>query len=285
MGKEKHPRAELIKRNPDIEFGTYFSMMTVPPWMKNAVCSTCGGEGILWDEGSTSLAVNDTIALSFSGIKAVGRGCPDCGGPGELSTMRYPGKLWTFLSKNLAVTTTGDTASVWKNFPMYDVFNPAVRQGAANLLADYCEAEGITRVFLDYCSVPLVHYDLGFGGVSGELDLDRDGIAHRVDTDERDQLRDVWFAYIAVLRATLPQGTSLVANGRLAIRDSAFAAAVDGIYLEDFPRYFWPSRSEAVADLPRLIATGAEIYLDNPLQLEWISALADSLSIVNSIRE
>lgn len=244
--REDHQR-ELIARNPDILFGTYFSLHTCPYWMSR------GREGT------------------------------------------YVKKLWDFQSKHLVYTELGDTASIWKNQPIYNVLDPDVRQGSVDILAEYCRDHGVNTVFLDYATKKLIRYDQKPDGVYGELDFDQDGIIHRYDRDEQDALELAYFDYIKRMRDTLPPRTKLVVNGNLAIFNPEFGrlfAEDGGIFLEDFPYYFWarstdpdsvkwanalnPEYPNNVHDL----MTRAQVYLGDRWDRARVKSTAKELGIM-----
>jgi hypothetical protein len=233
-GRETEQK-ELVMRNPDVEFGTYFSLHTCPVWMADAADST------------------------------------------------YPGRLWAYLSKHLAVDAAGDTAMIWNGAryqPVYDLFEPGVMEGAAGILAGYCRAAGITAVFLDYASSPIA--------CSGDsrMDLDRNGVDQCADLDEQAVLAAAWRQYMDALHAALP-GVRLVVNGSLAVKDASFwdhLADRDGVFFESWPAYYWTDFDAAAAALPALLERGPNIYLENVNHDPRTTALTDSLGCVEAVR-
>lgn len=241
--REDHQR-ELIARNPDILFGTYFSMHTVPYWMSR------GREG------------------------------------------SYVKKLWDFQIQHIVYTDVGDTASIWKNQPIWNVLDPEVRQGSINILDEYCRESGVNAIFLDYATGKLIRYDEKPDIVYGELDFDQDGVVHRYDEDEQVALENAMFDFIAQLRATLPTHTKLVVNGNLAIHNADFGKMFQedgGIFLEDFPYYFWgpgsgPNWDNALnPEYPNNvhdIMTRAQVYLGDKWMRTRVADTAKELGIM-----
>jgi hypothetical protein len=69
----------------------------------------------------------------------------------------------------------------------------------------------------------------------GDLDLDQNGVPHWRDAGEIAATRRAFFDLVRELRAALPPETLLIANGLLALTDTAFAKQLDGIAVETWP--------------------------------------------------
>jgi hypothetical protein len=141
-----------------------------------------------------------------------------------------------------AVTTEGDTATIWKDNPIFDVFNPECRTAVIQSMNTYIRRNHIDWMMLDFISVPIPHLMYNENEI-GDLDFDRDGIGHWVDLDEQQKLAEVWVDYIEEMRETFPQNFKIIPNGESAIKDPLFAKLVDGCYIEHFPEWFFGETS------------------------------------------
>lgn len=155
----------------------------------------------------------------------------------------YNRALWDALSPRYLRTTTGDTACLWQNDPLYDFTDPAVRLAAVSLLTGFVNENGVDLVFLDFFSSTLpdlkkFQAPVYSANEEGEWDFDQNGIPYLQDTGERLAIIEAQFAYMRELSAALP-ATFLIANGNLAIMNPAFTQLLDGIFLEQFPWYNW----------------------------------------------
>lgn len=155
----------------------------------------------------------------------------------------YAGRLWAAGSPFLAKTTKGDTAAIWRNYPVYDFTNPEARAALIAELNRYVRATGLDWALLDYCSVVIPDHRQGWPGVEGDLDLDGDGIGYWDDKNEQALAAASWSRYLEEMRAVLPEGFILIPNGDLALRRDSFAKLVDGCYIENFPHWFFGSQA------------------------------------------
>jgi len=156
----------------------------------------------------------------------------------------YIAHWWEELSPFLAATTEGDTAAIWKDAYVYDLFNPVARTKAITLMDGYIRRNNLDWIMLDFVSVPLPNLKASQDPIyeemeHGDLDFDRDGIGHWDDPDERAALRVIWDLYIEEMVATFPKNLKIIPNGSLAIKDADFAKRVHGCYVEGFPQWFF----------------------------------------------
>jgi hypothetical protein len=149
-------------------------------------------------------------------------------------------KWWVAMSPYLASTADGDTAAVWMDNYDWNVTIPEARAAAIGQLRDYVRATGITWAMLDFMSVPLESFQIP-GYPIRDPDFDGDGIACKDDADEKQLLKESWYAYVRELRATLGEEFRLIPNGSLALQDPRFSLLTDGCYVEGFPRWFYGS--------------------------------------------
>lgn len=154
----------------------------------------------------------------------------------------YPERLWAAGSRFLARTTTGDTAAIYRNYPVYDFTNPEARAVMIAELDRYVRKNELDWAMLDYCSVKLPDHRQGWPNNEGDLDLDGDGVGYWDDKDEREMAQEAWFDYIDELRAALPDDFLLIPNGDLALKSNGFASLVYGCYIENFPHWFFGSQ-------------------------------------------
>lgn len=145
-----------------------------------------------------------------------------------------------------AITTEGDTASIWKNFPMYDFFDEDVVNDVTDVLADYVVTNKLDWVFIDHFNVvipDLMQWQPEFLPFrEGDPDLDRDGIGHWDDLDEQEAYRIKCAEFINIIRSKLPPSVKLIPNGSLAMRDDSFSLLTDGCFIENFPQHFFGSQ-------------------------------------------
>lgn len=157
-------------------------------------------------------------------------------------------KMWRALSPYLAVTTEGDTATIWKNHPLIDLFNPEAVTEMVRVVSENAKESKLDWYMMDFFQVPMPNLKRWQDPIyeemeHGDLDFDRDGIGHWDDPDERMKLRDIYGEYIQELRAAMPPNMVLIPNGSLAMYDPLFAKHVDGCYIEGFPRWFFGTQA------------------------------------------
>jgi hypothetical protein len=155
----------------------------------------------------------------------------------------YPGRLWAAGSPFLARTTTGDTAAIYRNYPVYDFTNPDARAAIIAELNRYVRANHLDWALLDYCPVAIPDHRQGWPGVEGDMDLNGNGVGYWDDDDEPAFAISAWYDYLEEMRAILPDGFLLIPNGNLAMRKDSFARLVDGCFVENFPHWFFGSQA------------------------------------------
>jgi len=193
---------ELRSRNPAIKVGAYFQAHGVQDWQ---------------------------IAAKERGDESYGADWAD------------------FALQHLAVTTKGDTARSFNSSYVIDITAPGVIEGMVDVLRRWRGGSDNDRdgtfVMVDHCSVPLVTWLSGPWDeqTEGELDLDRDGIAHLDDLDEQEELRAAYKRLVDELHRALPD-VKVVVNGDLVRKDRDFRTRVDGMYIEGGFRWGWGDR-------------------------------------------
>lgn len=136
----------------------------------------------------------------------------------------------------LSYTTTGDTLQDWPRVAVFDFTNPQLRRAMLDVLTSYQNASSakLDGVYWDYFSDALwISPDVTT--MSGDPDMDGDGISHFSDSDERQVFRDAQEDWINETRARLGGDFIQVANGGRALVDSTFASLLDGMNYEIFP--------------------------------------------------
>lgn len=186
--------------------------------------------------------------------------CPTWMAMGREGT--YVRSLWDWLSAHLAIDEHGDPAQFWngqKWQPAWDFTDRRSRLGAINRLADYVRDCGITQVFCDYCSAPVACWSPTWPGV--RADYNQNGLDHCEDPDEVELVANAWRDFVIELKSYLPQETTLIVNGTLALREDWFAACLAGhdIYLELFPDCL-PNYE---ARIPLFHHTGVKVQIPN----------------------
>ncbi len=151
------------------------------------------------------------------------------------------GRLYTYdlfqaAAPYLARTTTGDTVSDWPGALVVDYTNPAAREAMIEVFADY-QATSINRfdgIFWDYFSRHL-WISPEVTTMEGAPDMDQDGVPHEEDEDEQQAFLDGQDAWVDEMQAAMGYRFIQMANGERALRDSTFAANLDGMFYEMFP--------------------------------------------------
>lgn len=138
-------------------------------------------------------------------------------------------------------TTQGDTLQDWPGVAIFDYTKPGARQA----MLDVFEAWQTTTpakldgVYWDYFSRELwISPDVT--SMTGEPDMDGDGVVHLSDTDELAAFRDAQEDWILEMRSRMGAGFLQVANGARALSDSTFAGLLDGMNYEIFPYIGFP---------------------------------------------
>ena len=135
-----------------------------------------------------------------------------------------------------AYTTTGDTLRDWPGVILFDQANADARRALLDVFAQYQESSTnkFDGIFWDYFNTylwiaPTVK------DMTGDPDLDGDGVAHLDDPDELAAFQEAEISWILEVRASQGDDFIQIANGWRAIQDESFAALVDGMFYEVFP--------------------------------------------------
>ncbi|MBU2502498.1 putative glycoside hydrolase family 15 protein [bacterium] len=156
--------------------------------------------------------------------------------PEEEDQDNYTHQLYRAALPHIVYTTEGDTASDWYDTYLYDFTNPQARSDILDIFTHFqtTSRNQFDGVFWDYFS-PMLWVPDNLPGVYGDPDMDGDGVAHFDDADEIDRFLRGQEAWIDEMRARMGEDFIQIANGVRALRDSTFAAKVDGMFYEDFP--------------------------------------------------
>jgi len=133
-------------------------------------------------------------------------------------------------------TTTGDTLMDWPGAPVFDYTNPAARRAVLDVFLKYQNSSSnkFDGVHWDYFNKKLwIAPDVA--GMTGEPDMDGDGVAHWDDLDEQAAFQDAQYDWLREMQAAMGPDFIQVANGARALTDSVFAAELDGVFYELFP--------------------------------------------------
>lgn len=138
-------------------------------------------------------------------------------------------------------TTTGDTAQDWPGNVILNILDPDCRTAMIETIMDFqaTSANRLDGIMWDYFNYALWIYD-GITTVTGDPDMDGDGIAHLSDLDEVLAFRDAQVALVSALRDSLGEGFIQIFNGQRAYSDSTFAGLADGVMYELFPTLGFP---------------------------------------------
>jgi len=149
----------------------------------------------------------------------------------------YPYNLFDVTRPYWSWTTTGDTLSDFPEVVVLNILDPACRQALIETYSSEHLASGnrVDGFYWDYFSLTLWIPDVVRTYMSGEPDLDGDGIAHLDDEDELAAWRQAQESLINGIRNRLGVNFIQIFNGSRAHRDSTFAALGDGMFYEHFP--------------------------------------------------
>lgn len=138
-------------------------------------------------------------------------------------------------------TTTGDTAQDWPGNVILNILDPACRTAMIETVMEFQETSTnkFDGIMWDYFNYTLWVYD-GITNVTGQPDMDGDGIAHLNDLDEVLAYRDAEVSLVSALRDSLGEDFIQVFNGQRAYSDPGFAALADGLMYELFPTLGFP---------------------------------------------
>ncbi|MBK6900579.1 MAG: hypothetical protein IPH09_15450 [bacterium] len=147
----------------------------------------------------------------------------------------YARTRWEALRPYWASTTTGDTLQSWPGKVNVNILEPACRDTIVAIIADYQQNSGTAfdGVFWDYFNAGI--WIPNFVNVTGDPDLDGDGIGIMSDPGELAAYKAACEDMVAGLRARLGEGFLQIFNGQRAYTDSTFAALCDGMNYELFP--------------------------------------------------
>lgn len=187
----------------------------------------------------------DFMVGSYIPVHSIG---PWCKTAYEMGQTGYLAKLWENCSPHFAITTEGDTATIFRNAFLIDLFSAEARTALIETNAEYMREHKIDAAMLDFFSVPLPNLKVFQDPIweeleLGDLDFDRDGIGHWDDPDEKQELRRVWDLYMDEAREKYPQFTKLYPNGSLPLWDPLFSKYFDGCYIEGFPNWFFGTQA------------------------------------------
>lgn len=135
-----------------------------------------------------------------------------------------------------SATTTGDTLRDWPGVTLFNPTQAAARKAMRDVFVSY-QRSSINKfdgVFWDYFNTALWIAPT-VAGMTGDPDLDGDGVSHWDDPDELLAYQESQIDSIEEMRAVMGESFIQVANGWRALQDSTFAARLDGMFYELFP--------------------------------------------------
>lgn len=146
-------------------------------------------------------------------------------------------------------TTTGDTLMDFKGQVVLDILDPDCRRVMVDTIVEHHRASNnvFDGVFWDYFPHDIWIHPNVVDQVSGDPDLDGDGIAHQSDPDERIAFRSACADLVTAVRDSLGEQYIQIFNGTRPHTDTAFAALADGLYFELFPTQVFPDPDMAHA--------------------------------------
>lgn len=190
-------------------------------------------------------------------------------------------------------TTTGDTAQDWPANVLVNILDPACRSAMVHTVADYQRrsANHLDGIMWDYFNNSLWVYS-GIPSVTGDPDMDGDGIGHWADSGEMEAYRGAEVALVSAMRDSLGAGFIQIFNGQRGYSDAAFAGLADGLLYEIFPTLGWPQPNMRNAMDPAVVNSlpnvrgwvrtdngGPWLILSNP----WINRYQDLNNVVTTL--
>jgi hypothetical protein len=202
------------------------------------------------------------------------------------SVQSFDRALYEAARPYFSYTTTGDTLQDWPGVALFDFTNPAARRAMLDVLVSYQQSSSakLDGVYWDYFNPELwISEDLHT--MTGEPDIDGDGVPHFQDTDEMEAFRAAQVALVREMRGRLGNEFIQIANGSRALSDSTFAGLLDGMNYEIFPHVGFSSATpyRAALDPSRpnnLFAANRWLRTDNggPWQIlenVWVPSMMD----------
>ncbi|MBK6899776.1 MAG: hypothetical protein IPH09_11070 [bacterium] len=147
----------------------------------------------------------------------------------------YARTRWDALRRFWSYTTTRDTLQSWPKKVNVNILEPACRDAIVTIIAEFQEHSGTAfdGVLWDYFNNGI--WIPNSVDVTGDPDLDGDGIPMMSDPDELAAYKAACVDMVVSLRERLGEGFIQIFNGQRAYTDSTFAALSDGIDYELFP--------------------------------------------------
>ncbi len=197
----------------------------------------CVEAEVLWSKPPSSPSV-------VQRIKAVNPGCKVMGYVSvqmvrldwaDAPVGTYARTRYEALRPYWSYTTTGDTLQSWPGKVNVNILDPACRAAIVEIVADFQQHSGTVfdGVFWDYFNTGI--WIPSYMDVTGDPDLDGDGIPMASDVNELAAYRAASVDLVTRLRARLGEGFIQIFNGQRAYTDSTFAALADGLDYELFP--------------------------------------------------
>lgn len=154
----------------------------------------------------------------------------------DRATQSYDYDLYHAALPYLSYTTTGDTLQDWPRVALFNYMDPAARAAMLDVFAAYQASSPakLDGVYWDYFN-PELWISPDVTTMTGEPDMDGDGVPHFEDADEKAAFRSAQIDWIAEMRARMGDRFIQVANGYRALEDSTFAGLLDGMNYEIFP--------------------------------------------------
>jgi len=180
-------------------------------------------------------------------------------------------------------TTTGDTAQDWPGNVIVNILEPDCRAAMIRTVLDFQRgsANQLDGILWDYFNHSLWVYT-EMTNVTGDPDMDGDGIGHWSDPDELVAYRAAQVDLVTALRDSLGQGFIQIFNGQRAYSDSTFAGLADGLMYELFPTLGFPQPNMknaldpafthnlyAIRNRLRTQAGGPYIVMSNPWRNQY----------------
>jgi hypothetical protein len=220
--------------------------------------------------------------LGFFRSKCVRQEWADCD-PAQQSYLR---ELYEAARPYFSYTTTGDTLQDWPQVALFDFTNPAARRAMLDIFVAYQQSSPakLDGVYWDYFN-PELWISEDVHTMTGEPDIDGDGVGHFGDADEQQAFRAAQVDWIREMRGRLGNEFIQIANGSRALSDSTFAGLLDGMNYEIFPHVGFSSATpyRAALDPSRpnnLFAANRWLRTDNggPWQIlenVWVPSMMD----------
>jgi len=153
--------------------------------------------------------------------------------------------LWEAVTADFLVyTTTGDTASITGNDPLFTLETKSAKATVVRIITDYVQEYGLDWILLDYCPNTVYTNEADGDNVDGPPDHNGNLLGYYSDGKDQETVLDAHSDFIDDLRESLPNNFLILASGDRGLFSGNFVSKLDGVYLKNFPSTYFASPGE-----------------------------------------